>query len=211
MTPWARILEVRTGRVARLGSRRTAYAKTPRMEPVALGPLGLAGDEVGDRRVHGGPDKAVHLYFADHYPRWAAEHPRHAGRLVPGAFGENLVLAGLDERSVCVGDRWRAGSALLEPCQPRQPCATLMVRAMVANGRSGVYARVLEPGRVAAGDPFVLEHRPPGAWSVARVLEVSYWPPSAVALRALAAAPGLAAGWAEWARQAASAPRPKPL
>ncbi len=215
----ARLLEVRTGLRRRVDGHVTAYGKDQRTGPVIAHALGLEGDEVGNPRVHGGPDKAVYLYFAGNYPRWRSDFPGHEARLLPGAFGENLLIDGLDEATVFIGDRWRVGGALLEPCQPRQPCSTLarwfgdpgMVKAMVENGRAGVYARVLEPGPLQAGDAMVLEHRPDGAWSVADVLRVSYQPESQAELLALAAAPGLAASWAAWATRAARNPRPKPL
>ncbi|WP_448581578.1 MOSC domain-containing protein [Thermaurantiacus sp.] len=213
------LLDVRTGRALVRQGGRSAYAKASRQGPVAVHPLGLEGDEVGNPRVHGGPDKAVYAYAAASYPLWRAEHPRHRDRLVAGAFGENLLIDGLDEDSAHVGDRWRIGTALLEICQPRQPCATLarwfddpaMVKAMVANGRSGWYCRVLEAGELAAGDRLTLEHRPEGAWSIAAVLKASYTPAGAAELLALAAAPGLAASWAAWAARAARAPAAKPL
>lgn len=214
-----RLVEIRTGRAKWIDGHRTAYAKAAREGPVAVLALGLDGDEVGNPRVHGGPDKAVYAYALASYPLWQAEHPRHAARLVPGAFGENLVVEGLDETTAHVGDRWRAGTALLEVCQPRQPCATLarwfgdsgMVEAMVANGRSGWYCRVIEEGHMAAGDSLALEHRPEGAWPVAAVLAASYAPTGPDQLLALARAPGLAASWAAWAARAARAPAAKPL
>lgn len=111
-----RLLDVRTGHARLIDGYRTAYAKQSRTGPVAVHPLGLEGDEVANTRVHGGPEKAIYAYSAENYALWAADHPRHAERLVPGGFGENLLIAGLDESSVCIGDRWRVGSALLEPC-----------------------------------------------------------------------------------------------
>ncbi|MFN7177169.1 MAG: MOSC domain-containing protein [Thermaurantiacus sp.] len=215
----ARLLDIRTGQPRPLGRDMSAYAKDSRSGPVQVDPLGLEGDAVADTRVHGGPDKAVYCYAAANYLLWRAEHPEHAASLVPGAFGENLLLDGIDEESVCIGDRWRAGSALIEPCQPRQPCHKLaswfgdarMVKAMTRNGRSGWYARVIEPGTIEAGGILRLEHRPDGAWSIARVLATSYRKPaSAEELRALAIAPGLAGSWADWARRQAEVARTAP-
>lgn len=212
------LLQIRTGRVARIGRHRTAYGKQPAAGPVHAGPLGLDGDEVGDTRVHGGPDKAVYAYAASNYPRWQAEQPAHSARLVPGAFGENLLIDGLDEHSAHIGDRWRIGDALVEICQPRQPCATLarwfddpkMVKAMVRNGLSGWYLRVLEAGEMRTG-AITLAHRPEGSWSLARVLEASYRsPPDTAELAALAGAPGIAASWAAWAARTAAADQPTP-
>lgn len=214
-----RLLDVRTGHATRVNGQLTAYGKTSRPGPVAAHGLGLEGDEVANTRVHGGPDKAVYAYSAAAYVRWRSSHPQHATRLVPGAFGENLLFEGLDEASVCVGDRWRVGTALLEPCQPRQPCSTLarwfddpgMVKAMVGNGLSGWYCRVAEPGVLEAGVEARLEHRPEGAWTIAAVLKASYAPVDSAELVGLSEVPGLAAGWAAWAARAARAPSPKPI
>jgi MOSC domain-containing protein YiiM len=217
--PSPRLLDVRTGHARRLNGHVTAYGKDSRAGPVAVHALGLAGDEVANTRVHGGPEKALYAYSAAAYARWRASHPQHDARLVPGAFGENLLFDGLDEASVCIGDRWRVGTALLEPCQPRQPCSTLarwfedpaMVKAMVANGLSGWYCRVLEPGELEAGVDVRLEHRPQGAWTIAAVLRASYSPADSAELLALSQAPGLAGSWAAWAARSAKAPAPKPL
>ncbi len=220
--PEPRLLQLRTGRAARHGSHRTAYGKEPREGPVFAHTLGLEGDEVGNRRVHGGPEKAIYAYGAGAYAGWIADHPQHVGRLVPGAFGENLLIDGLDEASVCIGDLWLIGAALVEVCQPRQPCGTLsrwfddprMVKAMVKNGRSGWYLRVREEGEMRAGDRLVLAHRPAEAWTIAAVLAASYRsPPDRAELARLARAEGLATSWAAWATGMAEAKtlRAKPL
>lgn len=216
------LVQLRTGRVATQGRYRSAYGKQSRSGRVAAGTLGLEGDEVGNPRVHGGPDKAVYAYARSNYPRWIADHPHHAGALVPGGFGENLLIDGLDEATVCIGDHWQIGTAVLAPCQPRQPCATMarwfddarMVKAMVQNGRSGWYCRVEQPGTMIAGDTLALLHRPNPDWPIARVLEISYTAAgNRDQLHSLAAVPGLAEDWAAWAaRQAETArPRSKPL
>jgi MOSC domain-containing protein YiiM len=213
----ARLIDVRTGHARRVAGLLTAYGKQSRDGPVRAHALGLEGDEVANTRVHGGPEKAVYAYASPHYAAWTRDMPQHRDKLVPGGFGENLLLDGLDEESVCIGDRWRMGRALFEVCQPRQPCATLarwfddpaMVKAMVSNGRSGWYLRVVEDGTVAAGDPVALEVRLEGAWSIARVLMVSYAASPLVAdLEALAAHPRLAGSWAAWAGRQAKAKLP---
>lgn len=207
-----RLLQIRTGRAQLIAGHVTAYGKRLRPSPVLAKTLGLEGDEVANTRVHGGPEKAIYAYSADSYPHWITEHPQHSEVLVPGAFGENLLIEGADENSVCIGDRWRIGSALVEVCQPRQPCATLarwfndpkMVKAMVKNGRAGWYLRVLEEGLMEPGD-MQLELRPEGAWTVAQVLQASYRnPPDCAELAALARAPALASAWASWAGESAS-------
>jgi MOSC domain-containing protein YiiM len=135
------------------------------------------GDAQADLTVHGGPDKAVYLYPAEHYDAWFRELPQHAALLVPGGFGENVTTLGFDEDTVCIGDVLRAGSALLQITQPRQPCFKLglrfgdtrLPRAFLRSRRSGWYARVLEDGMVAALDPVVLLERPNPMWPVSRL------------------------------------------
>jgi MOSC domain-containing protein YiiM len=163
------ILSVCVGPARRIDWRgesfSTAIFKGP-VDAARIGPLGLEGDEQADLKVHGGPDKAVYAYSADHYPWWRERLP---GReLAYGAFGENLTVAGFDDGSVCVGDSYLAGSALLVAVQPRLPCAKLglrfddpgMVRTFAHSMRLGVYFRVAKPGRVRPGDAFdkVSEH-----------------------------------------------------
>lgn len=143
----------------------TAIFKTP-VEGAAIGTLGLDGDQQADLAVHGGPDKAVYAYSADHYPWWKE---RLAGVELPyGAFGENLTITGFDDTLICIGDVYRAGEALLLAVQPRLPCSKLalrfndpgMVKRFAQSHRLGVYFRVVKPGQVRRNDSFekVSEH-----------------------------------------------------
>jgi MOSC domain-containing protein YiiM len=179
-----RVVSVLTGRAVPYfrPATRSAIAKQPREGLIAVGRLGLEGDEQGDPRHHGGLEKAVHLYALGHYPAWQAELAGHrAAQAVlpaPGAFGENLAVTGLDEATLCIGDAWRFGSALLEISQARQPCWKLddrfgvpgMARRVQQTGRTGWYCRVLEPGEVAAGARPRLERRPHPGWPLARLV-----------------------------------------
>src|SRR4051794_13742091 len=97
----------------------TAIFKEPVANRVPLGRLNLAGDEQADLSVHGGPDKAVYAYPAEHYRGWQETLGR---RLLPAAFGENLTTEGLLEDQVHVGDEFRVGTARLVVTQPRLPC-----------------------------------------------------------------------------------------
>jgi MOSC domain-containing protein YiiM len=151
----------------------SAIWKSPVDGPVQLGPLGLAGDAVADTRVHGGPDQAVLMYAAAHYPRWEHE----LGRAVqPGAFGENLLVDGLDEDSACIGDVYQIGPVRLQVSHPRQPCATLarrhqipdMIAIVRQNGRSGWYLRVLIEGPLEADLPIRRLDHPNPEWSIRR-------------------------------------------
>lgn len=179
-----RIDALLTGRAVdfvRPGSR-SAIAKQPLAGAVMIGREGLDGDEQGDRRVHGGVDKAVHHYPRDHYSVWREQLGPHPLLDRPGAFGENLSGEGLLESNVCLGDRFRFGDALLEVSQLRQPCWKLSERFAIADmarrvqdsGRTGWYYRVLEPGRAEAGQALVLVERAYPDWPLARIAAVLY-------------------------------------
>jgi MOSC domain-containing protein YiiM len=137
----------------------TGIFKSPVAGRVRVRALNLDGDRQADLSVHGGPDKAVYAYPAEHYEHWRAELPGVA--LPPGSFGENLTTEGLRETEVRIGDRFRVGSAVLRVTQPRMPCAKLalrfrrddMVKRFLASGLSGLYCAVDEEGDLAAGDP----------------------------------------------------------
>lgn len=172
---------VLTGRSLPLrGDELSAIRKEAEDRTVDIGMLGLIGDEQADLRVHGGPDKAVHHYPRDHYAFWESLSPFHSKLDHPGAFGENIAVSGMVETEVCIGDRYRLGTALVEISQGRQPCwkqAHVMewpelVSLMVKHRRSGWYYRVIEPGQVAAGDTIALVERPYPEWTVERVFSL---------------------------------------
>lgn len=174
-----RILSVNCGSVTRFraADEHSAIAKRAVEGPVKVGWLGLEGDRQADLSVHGGPEKAIHHYPHDHYAYWREVLGGHPLLDDEGAFGENISTRGLREDEVCIGDRFRMGSALVEVAQGRQPCWKLdhrfdgakVMAGVVATRRSGWYYRVLEEGEVAAGDALELVARPYPAWSVARV------------------------------------------
>lgn len=162
-----------------LGGRmvRSAIIKSPVIGSVNVGLEGLDGDSQVDRSAHGGVERAFCAYPAAHLAVWGREWGLS---LVPGSFGENLTLTGLDEESVHLGDQFRFGSALLEVSQPREPCSTLAARLgredlaelIRENGRTGWYMRVIEPGVAAVGLPFVRERNDPARVSVAEAYRI---------------------------------------
>lgn len=166
------------GRARYLGrGENSAIAKSPVSGPVKIGFLGLEGDEQVDLTVHGGPDKALHHYPNDHYARWGEERPSDPVLAGPGAFGENVATLGLMEGQVCIGDRFRLGSALVEISQGRQPCWKQGERLhwpalpalMVKERRSGWYYRVIEEGTAEPGETLSMVARPLPDWTVRRV------------------------------------------
>jgi len=187
------------------GGERSAIAKRPAAGPVALGRLGLEGDEQADKVHHGGPDMAVHHYPYDHYPFWEVALGGHDLLAAPGAFGENISTVGLTEGEACIGDRFRLGTALVEISQGRQPCWKIdhkfqrkgITARVVQTGRCGWYYRVLEPGTLSEGDGLELVERGHGEWSVERVfaLLVRGRPAEHGELEELAALPALCEEW----------------
>ena len=195
------------------GAELSAFAKRPREGAVQVLVDGLAPDEQADRRHHGGPEQALHLYPLDHHAWWRDEIGDHPALQEPGGFGSNLAVSGLTEDMVHIGDRFRLGSALIEISCPRQPCWKIehrfgskgMVAAIVASARCGWYFRVLETGEVSAGTRLERLAEGEGGWTVARVfaaLVAGKGTPDDYA--ALAVLPALAPEWREKAARKAS-------
>ncbi|MFW5843685.1 MAG: MOSC domain-containing protein, partial [Spirochaetota bacterium] len=193
------------------GGRKSAIRKQPVTGPVAVGLRGLAGDAQADKKHHGGPDQAVHHYAYDHYERWLREYPEAVSELsAPGFFGENISTLGITEKDVCVGDRYRLGTAVLEVSQGREPCWKLarrigrpeFARRVQELGATGWFYRILEAGSARGGDRLELLERPHPEWSVARLLEGYYLRPlDRDFLQGMAALPALSVGWRKKAQK----------
>jgi MOSC domain-containing protein YiiM len=162
----------------------SAMARMPVDRPVFLGKHGFAGDQVADPTVHGGADKAVHFYPAEHYPKWiahfAAENFVHPLLDQAGAFGENISACGLLEDNLRIGDQFRLGRAVVEVAQGRQPCWKLdhhfgvhgLSGAVITSGRCGGYFRVIEEGEVAPGDSIEQLYAAGHDWTIARTFHL---------------------------------------
>ncbi len=191
----------------------SAMARDAVDHPVMLRRLGFEGDQVADPTVHGGIDKAVHFYPAEHYPRWVAYFvgrglDPHPFLQAAGAFGENVSASGLTEDKVRIGDRFRIGGALVEVAQGRQPCWKIdhhfgirgVTSAVIETGRCGGYFRVLEEGLVAPMDRIEQVEQARHDWTVERVFRLliggGHKADGAIAeLTALAELEALAEGW----------------
>ncbi|HEX9892574.1 MAG TPA: MOSC domain-containing protein [Gemmatimonadales bacterium] len=158
----------------------SAIWKEPVQGPIWLDATGLHGDRVADTKHHGGPYRAALMYSGDHYPRWRSEWNRKD--IGPGGFGENLTVRGVVEATVCLGDVFEVGEALVAVTSPRTPCHILarrhgrrdLVETVRANHRHGWYLRVLRPGWIEAGQPVALRERPYPQWPIDRVAEVKW-------------------------------------
>lgn len=186
---------------------RTAFAKEPVTSSVHLGALGFAGDDVANHKYHGGPEKAVCCYPLAHYEYW----DRLAGRpLARPIFGENLTLTDCTEETVLIGEIYQLGGAVVQVCQPRVPCDTLIKRHQwqeilkeaTRTGFTGFYLRVLTEGAVAPGDAMTLRERPADSLSIAQANEIFYRQrDDKAALERLVALPALSTQWRDWATE----------
>lgn len=200
----ARLISVNIGNVQQLNCTDrvvlSGIFKTPVPASVQLAWEGVAGDRQADLRHHGGRDKAVNVYAAEHYAYWSKQIE---GALGPGAFGENFTTEGLLEDAVCIGDTFAIGEARVQVTQPRQPCYKLaakmrqpqFVRWVQQSGRTGFYLRVLQAGAVQAGDDVVLLHRAEPAVSIAEANRTMYAHPQRDAVERLLAVAELSDAW----------------
>ena len=157
---------------------QTGIFKEPVDRPVTISNLNLAGDQQADLTVHGGAEKAVYAYPAEHYAYWREKLPD-----VPfswGKFGENLTTEGLTEDALCIGDRLRVGTAVLMVTQPRMPCYKLalrfdrddMIKRFLTSRRSGFYFSVVEEGVVQAGSKVEILSRDPHRVAVVDIVRL---------------------------------------
>lgn len=158
----------------------TAIFKEPVDGTIPVRRLNLDGDRQADLTVHGGPYKAVYAYPEEHYDYWRDLLPQMPSSL--GAFGENLTTREVLEKDLCIGDRVRIGSALLQVAQPRMPCYKLQVRfdrddmtkLFAVSRRCGFYFSVIEEGEVKRGDTIELVQRDEHRVSIADVNGLYY-------------------------------------
>lgn len=173
-----RLLQLRAGPVRQMDGWRSAIHKEAVDHPLWLSITGLAGDAVGDTKHHGGPEQAILGYAESHYADWKAEGFTDER----GAFGENLLVMGLSDQTVCIGDSFELGDAMIQVSCPRVPCNTLVRRhgrpdileRVFATGRGGWYFRVLKEGFVAPGQELHPLARPHPDWTVARALHARW-------------------------------------
>jgi MOSC domain-containing protein YiiM len=158
------------------GTLFTGGAKD-RVESAFLGFDGFHGDGQANLKYHGGRDRSACVYVAGHYGWWMSAHGLD---LREGAFCENLTVEGVEEETVCIGDVFRAGAALVQVTLPRDPCRTLDLLTGITDlwtlardsGRCGFHLRTLEEGYVRIGDFFEIVQRHPGQITVAAALDL---------------------------------------
>lgn len=167
----------------------SAISKSPvAEETVFFGREGISGDRQTNRLLHGGPDQAVCAYSASNWPWW---HDEKGLTCREGSFGENLTLLGANEDTVCVGDRFAWGDAVLEVTHPRGPCANLnlyhgrvdIAQAIVHSGRCGWYLRVIREGYASTRNVPVRRIRASGMPTIREAFAARYDSRTPLALR----------------------------
>ena len=180
----------------------TAIWKQPVQGRIKVGRLNVEGDGQGDLAGHGGEHRAVMVYQTESYRYWEAQLRRKEFSF--GQFGENFTVDGLADDEVCIGDRYRIGSALFEVTQPRVTCYRVGIRMeepamaalLVSHHRPGFYFRVLQEGEVGVGDEIVKVGDGPERITVADIDALLYLPnPSREKLERSLRVPALSQGW----------------
>ncbi len=143
----------------------TGIYKMPTKTPIYLRKDGVDGDEVSDKKVHGGEFKACYIFSHDHYAHWKTKYPNLDWKY--GMFGENITLSDLNEKDIHIGDIYKLGNALVQITQPREPCFKFglkfgnqyALKEFIEFGFPGTYVRILQEGFVEQGDAFELVER----------------------------------------------------
>ena len=172
------------GKVAERYGIETAIDKQPVNTSLYLSFGGLAGDECADKLHHGGLERALHQYPAEHYAYWQEKYNTDNAWQAAG-MGENISSIGMTEQTVYLGDRYQWGEAIIEVSQPRSPCFKLNKRWGIENlsvdmqdvSRSGWLYRVIQPGMVSVNEPLELIERVANAMTITAVCETFFGDP----------------------------------
>jgi MOSC domain-containing protein YiiM len=179
----------------------TGIFKEPVKERIKLRRFNLDGDKQADLTVHGGLDKALYAYPAEHYDYWKKRLPNM--KLPWGMFGENFTTEGLLEDQVNIGDVFRVGSSEVVATQPRMPCYKLgvkfgrmdIIRQFMNSKLTGIYFRVLKEGEVGAGDAIQLISRDENNVTVKDIVRLVTGEGGIATLRRAVRIDALAEGW----------------
>ncbi|WP_127717987.1 MOSC domain-containing protein [Halobacteriovorax sp. HLS] len=136
----------------------------------------LIGDEVSNKKYHGGANRVLHFYPIEHYQYF---QEIYSGTLfIPGSIGENISTKGLNELNVNIGDIYQVGNIKCQITEPRFPCGiidlqfeikSLHKEALFAR-KLGWFSNVLEDGTITTKDKITLLDRPYPKLSLDRVI-----------------------------------------
>lgn len=184
----------------------TAIWKRPTSGRSAVRGVNVVGDGQGDRKVHGGVDKAVYAYASEDYAWWEGELARE---LTPGTFGENITTRDIDLAAAVVGQCWTLPDLVLEVTQPRLPCFKLGIRMGDAGfpevfkdaARFGAYLRIITEGTIGGGDSIEVSSPPSHGLTITSIGQ-NYPVPEPELVTRMLEIPGLPEGWRSWAERA---------
>jgi len=208
VNPVAKVLSVNVGkrREFEYGGHpaQSAIWKSPVPGRIAARGVNLAGDDQVDRKVHGGPDKAIYAYAIEDTRWWERELGRS---LSYGQFGENLTTEGIEVNDALVGERWEVGTTVLEVSEPRIPCWRLGARMQDKMFprrfsdalRPGTYLRIIVEGEIGADDRVRVVARPKHDVTVRDVFRIFLRDRNEV--ERLLAAARLSESWLRWAEE----------
>lgn len=187
----------------------TGIMKTPVAGRVGVRGVNVDGDDQADRRVHGGPDRALYAYAAADYAWFSAQLGRE---LAPGTFGENLTLDGVDVTGAKIGEEWRIGTTLLRVSAMRVPCFKLahvmgdlgFIKFFAEALRPGAYLRIVEEGELAAGDPLTIVARPGHDLTIREMTRIVLFERERAG--EFLTIPELSGDWHAWAREHIGSP-----
>ncbi len=201
------LTKVYCGQIAQKYGLETAMDKYPVDNDLYLSAEGLSGDDYADKEHHGGPDRAIHQYPAEHYAYWKEKYGSSFVEKINenvAGMGENLSSLGMTEDMVYLGDRYQWGEAVIEVSQPRSPCFKLNKRWGIeefsvdiqAISRCGWLYRVIKPGKVSVSEPLELITRVDNAMSIKAVCDIYFGDPlNTEKLRLLKGQTTLAKSW----------------
>ena len=157
---------------------KTGIYKYPVSHAVNVHKIGVTGDVQVDTKYHGGVEKAVYIYPAEHYDFWKNELPETDFPL--GAFGENLTITGATDSQVNIGDIFKVGEVELQVTMPRIPCyklnirfdSNLFLKKFYASQRWGFYCTTLKEGKIQIGDEITLLRKDEGNFTVAEFTQL---------------------------------------
>ena len=158
----------------------TGIYKKPTDVPIYLGKENVRGDEVSDRRVHGGEFKACYLFSANHYPYWRNLYPNL--NWTYGMLGENLTVENLNEKELFIGNIYKLGNTTVQITIPREPCfkfahkfgTDAVLQQFIDHGYSGTYVKVLDKGEVKVGDTLELIETETNSISIFQCFELLF-------------------------------------
>lgn len=135
----------------------SSIRKTPH-DSLTVYTHGTAEDEQGNKKLHGGPEKVLHQFSLASYATLREHFPEVD--FAPGSIGENLIVPGMHDDAIYIGDVWQLGEVQLQVSAPRAPCNKISHRYGVKNldrfigsaGITGWYYRVITPGEIKVGD-----------------------------------------------------------